>query len=165
MGFEVLPITALDWARLREIRLRCLEDAPEAFGSTWAEESSRLDSEWQERAIPTPNKQMWSARKGEDWIGLVGAVREAEFRLQLVSMWVDPAYRRQGVARALIATVVEWHRHRRGSELFLWVSGENTAARLCYERDGFQLTGARLPISSDPTRKPVEMRYGGPRHG
>lgn len=165
LSFEVLPLAALDWARLRDIRLRCLADAPEAFGSTWAVESARLDSEWRERAVPTVDKQMWSARKGEEWIGLVGAVRESEVRLQLVSMWVDPAHRRHGVARALIAAVLDWHRHRKGSELFLWVSVDNFAASRCYERDGFQFTGARLPISSDPTREQVEMRFGAQRIG
>ncbi|HUY08748.1 MAG TPA: GNAT family N-acetyltransferase [Candidatus Dormibacteraeota bacterium] len=157
--FDVLPIAEFDWARLRDIRLRCLADAPEAFGSTWAAESDRLDSEWRQRAVPTADKKMWAARRGEEWIGLVGAVREAEVRLQLVSMWVDPAYRRQGVARALIAAVVEWHRQREGSELFLWVTGDNSAARRCYEQNGFQLTGAGIPFSSDPTQERVEMRY------
>ncbi|MGC2191989.1 MAG: GNAT family N-acetyltransferase [Candidatus Dormiibacterota bacterium] len=163
--FQVLPIAAREWQRYREIRLRALTEAPEAFGSSWANESARPDSVWRERSISTPDRQMWSARRGEGWIGLVGAVREPDFQLQLVSMWVDPGWRRQGVARALIAAVVAWHRLGGSSRLVLWVSSDNPAARLCYESEGFRLTGARLALPPDPTRERLEMLFAEPDWG
>jgi GNAT superfamily N-acetyltransferase len=160
--FQVLPVAASEWQRYREIRLRALAEAPEAFGSAWSSEVARPDTVWQERAVSTPDKQMWSARRGEGWIGLVGAVREPDSRLQLVLMWVDPAWRRQGVARALIAAVVAWHRLGGSSHLVLWVNSDNPAARLCYQEEGFRLTGACLPLTSDPARERLEMLFADP---
>lgn len=159
---RVRPVVASEWAELRAIRLHSLEDSPAAFGSAWATEIAYPDRVWRERAVPTPDRRMWSARREQEWLGLVGAVREADARIQLVSMWVDPAGRRQGVARTLIAAVIDWHRVTAGSGLYLWVNAENHAARRCYEREGFQLTGLRLPLPSNPARVRVEMRLATP---
>ncbi|HVB14862.1 MAG TPA: GNAT family N-acetyltransferase [Candidatus Dormibacteraeota bacterium] len=158
--FQVRPVIASEWASFRDIRLRALASSPEAFSSTWSHESEFPESTWRERAVPSSSRQMWSARCGADWIGLVGAVREAAGQVQLVSMWVHPSWRRQGVARALIAAVVAWHRLAGSSGIYLWVAVDNLAARNCYEVDGFRPTGARLPLPSDPTRQRLEMRLG-----
>lgn len=158
---QVRPVAPSEWSALREIRLRALADAPEAFGSTLQRERELPDAAWRERATATADKQMWSARGGGEWIGLVGAVRGSDSQVELVSMWVDPAWRRRGVARALIAGVVGWYREGGSSELLLWVSADNPGAWLCYETEGFQLTGSRHPLPSDPSRERLEMRFVG----
>ena len=65
-------------------------------------------------------------------------------------MWVDPRYRRWGVARALVDQAVRWAAERQAREVILWVADHNTAARRLYERIGFQPTGARQPLPSNP---------------
>jgi ribosomal protein S18 acetylase RimI-like enzyme len=64
-------------------------------------------------------------------------------------MWVDPRYRRWGVARALVDQAVRWAAERPAREVILWVADHNTAARRLYERTGFQPTGARQPLPSN----------------
>ncbi|MGC1184096.1 MAG: GNAT family N-acetyltransferase [Candidatus Dormiibacterota bacterium] len=160
--FQVFPVMPSDWAEYKEIRLRALADAPSAFGSSWAVERERPDEAWRERAGATPKRQIWSARSREGWVGLVGALREDDGKVQLVSMWVDPSWRRRGVARALIAVVVAWFGTAPNTGLYLWVSSDNEAARRCYQTEGFQLSGARSPLPSDPRRSRVEMHLVGP---
>jgi ribosomal protein S18 acetylase RimI-like enzyme len=65
-------------------------------------------------------------------------------------MWVDPGYRRRGVARALVGQVVRWAVDRRAREVVLWVADHNTAARRLYEQIGFRPTGKRQPLPSNP---------------
>lgn len=142
---------------MREIRLRALADAPAAFGSTLLQEKKRPWGFWRDRATPTAERQMWSARVGDDWVALVGAIREGDGRVQLVSMWVDPEWRGLGVSRALISSAVGWSRGVPGPGLFLWVSSGNEPAIRRYLAEGFQFTGARLPLVSDPTRDRLEM--------
>ena len=96
---QVLPVAGADWARHRDIRMRARADFPEGFGATRANEPALPESTWRERAVPTADKQEWLADRGEEWVGLVGAIREADASVQLISMWVDPAWRRPGVAR------------------------------------------------------------------
>lgn len=160
--FQVLPVMPAEWAEYKEIRLQALADAPSAFGSSWAVERERPDDAWRERATATPKRQMWSARCSEGWIGLVGALREDDGKVQLVSMWVAPSWRRRGVARALIAVVLAWFRDGPSAGPYLWVSSDNNVARHAYETEGFQLTGVRLPLPSDPTRSRLEMHFVGP---
>ena len=157
---QVLPVAGADWARHRAIRMPARADFPERFGATWANEPALPESTWRERAVPTADQQMWLADRGEEWAGLVGAIREADASVQLISMWVDPAWRRQGVARGPDRGGVAWHRLVEGSELYLWVSADNPGARRGYEADGFRLTGARLPPPADPVRDRLQMRLG-----
>jgi ribosomal protein S18 acetylase RimI-like enzyme len=157
-SFDVLPVAAPEWARLREIRLRSLADSPAAFASRLETERLHPDSVWRERAIPSSSRRMWSARAGDGWVGLTGTVRAERARFDLISMWVDPAWRRRGVARALIAAVVTWQRRSRGSELYLWVTPDNAAAQSCYETAGFRLTGSQLQLTPDPAGDRLEMR-------
>ncbi len=155
---RVGPVPERAWARYRRIRLQALADSPEAFGSTLAVERALPDSAWQARTAPSARRRMWVAKRGRTWIGMVGALREEDGSLQLVSMWVDPGARRQGVARALIDQVVAWHRQIGTFELRLWVAAENAGARTCYAASGFRLSGASQPFPRDPHRLELEMR-------
>ena len=82
---------------------------------------------------------------------------ENEGRAQLVSMWVDPAYRRLGVGKALIDAAVEWNLARAVSELALMVTSVNVAAISFYERLGFAKTGVTEQYPNDPSIIEYEM--------
>jgi hypothetical protein len=49
-AITIRPIKGTDWRKLRDLRLAALQDDPQAFGSTFAEERSDPDSEWIEWA-------------------------------------------------------------------------------------------------------------------
>ena len=59
----------------------------------------------------------------------------------LVSMWVSPAARGQGLADRLIAAVCDLARERGAAEIELWVTLGNDRARAFYQRNGFAGTG------------------------
>jgi GNAT superfamily N-acetyltransferase len=79
-------------------------------------------------------------------------------RGHLLGMWVDPASRRQGVARALIERAAGWATSRGAGELVLWVVDRNTAARRLYEAAGFQPTGDHQPLPSRLELTESELR-------
>ena len=151
-----------DWEALRELRLRALEDAPYAFASTLERERDFVEDRWRTRA-------------GRGWIGDNGATFFAEHEartvglasafpdedrpaVHLVAMWVDPSGRRLGAGTALIEAVVEWARDRGADEVALWVTETNRAAIALYERTGFEPTGERQPLPSDPALMERQMR-------
>ena len=78
--------------------------------------------------------------------------------MHLVSMWVDPRYRRWGVARVLVDQAVRWAAERQAREVILWVADQNTAARRLYEQLGFRPTGERQPLPSNPARTESLLR-------
>jgi len=157
---EARQAGAADWEALRRLRLRALADAPDAFASTLEAEVAVPAEVWRERAEGGPASATFIAREGGVDVGLAAVFAEpdASGRVHLVSMWVDPRHRRQGVARALVGRAVRWAAERRAREVILWVADQNTAARRLYERIGFRPTGERQPLPSNPARTESLLR-------
>jgi ribosomal protein S18 acetylase RimI-like enzyme len=78
-------------------------------------------------------------------------------RAQVVSMWVAPEVRREGVGRRLIEAVVEWAQGRAMRDVKLMVTSVNHGAIAFYERLGFRMTGKTEVYPNDATIKQYEM--------
>lgn len=109
---------------LRETRLRALRDTPLAFGSNHARESALTDQQWIEKT------QQWTAPgqamtllalDAGQVAGIVGCFTRIEQpgQVAVVSMWVAPHYRRQGLAHRLLAEVELWAIRQGAAELVL----------------------------------------------
>jgi ribosomal protein S18 acetylase RimI-like enzyme len=61
--------------------------------------------------------------------------------LQVNGIAVDPAYRRRGIARALLDAAIDEARSRGARKLTLRVFAPNTAARALYAAAGFEVEG------------------------
>ena len=86
---EIERLGPSQWQRLRDIRLRALEESPEWFAALYKKESQRPDSEWQKEASTAHWRAISS--EGSD-IGLMGvAVAEPirECDCWLFSCWID----------------------------------------------------------------------------
>ncbi|MFL6185941.1 MAG: GNAT family N-acetyltransferase [Actinomycetes bacterium] len=151
-GMEVRQARAADWETLRELRLRALADAPDAFASTLQQETAFPEQVWRQRAEGGAASVNFIAYEGGAGIGMAAifAVANTPGRMHLVGMWVDPQHRRRGVAQALVERAVRWAEERQASEVLLWVADHNVPARMLYERVGFQPTGERQPLPSNP---------------
>lgn len=159
---EIKRITPETAFVFKDVRLRALTESPLAFSSTYARESQLPDEEWQRRAErwgSDENDAMFLALDGEAACGIVGSYPEPEQhgRAMVISMWVDPAYRRAGVGKALMDAVVAWNRDRRVRELVLMVTGVNAGAIAFYERQGFVKTGVTEQYPNDPAIIEYEM--------
>jgi GNAT superfamily N-acetyltransferase len=157
---DVRPVRAADWQVLRELRLRALADAPDAFSSTLQEEAALPEQLWQQWAQGGPASVDFIAWEGGAAVGMAAifALANAPGRMQLVAMWVDPHHRRRGVARALAERAVRWAEDRHAREVVLWVADHNTPARELYERVGFRPTGERQPLPSNPALSESMLR-------
>lgn len=138
---DIERLAADEGLRLRTIRLRALADAPDAFGNTYDEAAVQPLDSWtaQLQEIAT----FVAVVDGED----VGLVRGACDDLQpdaawLISMWVSPEVRGQGVGEALIDAVVEWARVSGARRVLLAVGDHNQPAIALYARKGFEPNGA-----------------------
>lgn len=149
---ELRQTRAADWEALRELRLRALADAPNAFASTLGQEAAFPEEVWRQWAQGGPASAAFLAGEGGADIGMAAifAAPNASGRMHLVAMWVDPHYRHRGVGRALVGQAVRWAEERQACEVSLWVADHNTAAWTLYERVGFRPTGARQPLPSNP---------------
>jgi ribosomal protein S18 acetylase RimI-like enzyme len=158
------PVTPETSEIFKAVRLRALADSPLAFSSTYAKESLLSEEEWMKRS------QRWAGQDAIAYLafddsdhrtacGLVACYAEDHGvpRGHVISMWVDPAFRRAGVGRILIDALKSWARSRDLSELKLMVTSVNQGAIRFYERIGFQMSGIVGAYPNDPSIVEYEM--------
>jgi ribosomal protein S18 acetylase RimI-like enzyme len=145
----------------KAVRLQALQDSPSAFGSTYAKESQFSDADWLKRAVDWSSDRSigYLAIRREIPCGIVAAfLNEHDPRkAHLVSMWVSPTHRRDGIGRALIDAIQAWARIRAAHSLQLTVTSSNHTAIEFYKRSGFTMTGNTEPYPNDPTLFEYEM--------
>jgi ribosomal protein S18 acetylase RimI-like enzyme len=145
----------------KTIRLRALQCDPTAFGSTYAKESQLSDEEWVERSLrwSSDGFMAYLAFDGENSCGLVACYADEHDpqRAHVISMWVDPDYRRAGIGSVLIDGLKAWASTRHLRELVLMVTHVNTGAIGFYESLGFRKTGKTEPYPNDPAITEYEM--------
>jgi GNAT superfamily N-acetyltransferase len=151
-----------DWQALRDIRLEALKSAPSAFGSTYEQQAAFGEADWLRRIARGGNflaylPEASEAGEAGEPVGLIGGYPETADVVELVSMFVRPRARGRGVGEALVAAVLDWARERAAKTVHLWVTESNDHARALYERCGFELTGERQPLPSDPHQDEVAM--------
>jgi GNAT superfamily N-acetyltransferase len=146
-----------DWETLRDVRLAALQEAPSAFGSTYAREAAFTEEQWRGRINERSVTFFGYLPDAAEPAGLAG-VYVPDGVADVVSMWVRPSARGRAVGEALIEATADWAGARDHAELLLWVTESNAPARRLYERCGFALTGERQPLPSDPTLPEVRMR-------
>ena len=110
MAVQIRRIGADEWRELRDLRLRALQDAPDAFTATYEEESIHPDGHWTGWAtgLAEGGSSFGMVAESERrWIGMAvgGPHRDFPGEAGLFAMWVDPSARGAGVARALVEGV------------------------------------------------------------
>ena len=131
----------------REIRLACLQNAAEYFGSTYEEEvlNPKLKFEnFIESA--SPEHFMFGAFDGDSLIGIAGFDRidrkRARHRGELVQVYVDSNYHGHNLGEKLIRSVVEYAFTMDGLEqIQLSVIAVNKGAIKLYEKIGVRSYG------------------------
>ena len=145
MPMTVVRLGAGEGPRLRAIRLRSLQEAPEAFASTHAETASRPASRWDQQVRDLAT--FVAVLDGAD-VGIVRGGPDADLPKTswLLSMWVAPEARGKGVGDALVRSLVAWAREQGERALLLEVGDENLPAIRLYARHGFVPTGKRTTL-------------------
>lgn len=144
MDVSVRRLVVADAQALRRLRLEALAAAPEAFNSSYEEEAARpLD--WFERVASGPDRNaMFGAFDDGALVGMAGFVAgerpKDRHKGTLVGVYVQPAFRRQRLARRLVEAVIA-HAARHVRVLNATVGAANAPARALYRDLGFATYG------------------------
>lgn len=90
------------------------------------------------RLLTSAPEQVFAAVRDAGRVVAVARGSLAERWTGLSAMEVDPRYRRQGLASALVAAIAEWGWQRGARSILLQVGERNEAARLLYLSAGFE---------------------------
>jgi ribosomal protein S18 acetylase RimI-like enzyme len=155
------PITPKRAMVLKDMRLRALQEAPEAFSSTYANESQISDAAWVARAAQWSNEKSAGYLAMDDGIACgiaCGLLDELDTsRAHLLSMWVAPCHRRSGIGRSLVEAILDWAGNEGARTLLLQVTSNNDAAITFYRRLGFTMTGRTETYVNDAALLNLEM--------
>jgi len=161
-----------DWQVYRDIRLTALQEAPEAFVATRAQEEALDEQVWRERV--RRSRRLVAESEGSP-LGVVslGQAEESDAGTgELFGLWVAPAARGTGVAWKLVEAGADQARKDGRSRLSYWVGTDNGRAvafassfgfrpgtnrrpmRVTSEADGSEEMAMVLPLGVDPGSVP-----------
>jgi len=155
---ELKSVGPDDWKLWRELRLAALAEAPYAFGSQLVDWADAPEERWRERlSVPTAY-QVIASLDGTP-VGMAGGFRADEPGVaELVSMWIAPAGRGQGVGDALMTAIEDWARAAGARVLKLSVVDGNDPAHNLYLRSGFADTDELGDLMPDGVHREIVMR-------
>ncbi|MEO7130239.1 MAG: GNAT family N-acetyltransferase [Dermatophilaceae bacterium] len=155
-----------DWAAHRDIRLEMLQDAPDAFWFTYADEALFEEADWRSSI-----EGAWLVQAHDD-TGVAGSAGlgshwepERAHTATLFGMYVAPRARGTGVGEALVRTVLDEARRRGKDRVVLEVADINPSAIALYERCGFVRTGLTHAHPRLTDSLEVEMEHVFPEAG
>jgi RimJ/RimL family protein N-acetyltransferase len=146
---EIRQLTDADALTYHELRLRGLREHPEAFTSSFEEESIKPLGWAQARLAHSAEASynfVLGAFSDARLIGIVGVSVEPRAKIQhkgnVFGMYVAPEYAGRGVGQRLLTACIERAREIPGLEqLQLTVTDSNARARSLYEKAGFRAFG------------------------
>lgn len=130
-----------DGAVFRQIRLEALKNAAESFGSTYEEEVTRSDGDFEDRVT---RKCFFAAFEEDRVVGIVGFYQQEGAKFShngvVYGMYVTPEARSKGVGKALMEAVLAYAKNVVDVVKLLVVT-ENTHAIALYKNLGFREFG------------------------
>jgi ribosomal protein S18 acetylase RimI-like enzyme len=151
-----------EWPEYRALRLRALQDSPDAFGSTFDAERGRPDAVWAARvaeAAASGKDLALVAQSGDEWCGLAWCKVAADDSAvaNLYQMWVAPERRGQGAGGRLLREAMAWAAAAGAKFLRLGVAEAESPALRLYVAHGFARVGAAYPLREGSPLKAVTM--------
>jgi ribosomal protein S18 acetylase RimI-like enzyme len=141
MNLTIRRISESEWKVYKNLRLEALRLAPEAFSSKYSDNIIIADEEWKKRVskyatdINACNLIAW---KDDLALGMVTYINEEQ--PSMYQMWVNPSFRKLGIAEKLVSTLQEWLKDSGQKTLICSVYKNNFAALNLYLRLGFYQT-------------------------
>ncbi|WP_462418544.1 GNAT family N-acetyltransferase [Kytococcus sp. Marseille-QA3725] len=143
----VRELAADEWEIFRTLRLRALQEDPEAFVASYEEESEQSDGEWQERM---KHSTRIGAQQGSEWVALASVgdegTRQDDDLGEVYGIWVTPSLRGEGVARQLMEHAEQVARNAGYSHLVYWVNTDNARAVAFASSIGYRPTEGRRDV-------------------
>lgn len=149
----IRPTQATDAANYRAMRLEALERHPVAFGSDYESSAARPMEYWHDlmrRGAGGASGITYVAEADHQLVGMTVLALEDYVKLRhsanIYSVYTQAAWRRTGVADALINACLDWARDQRVRVVKLGVAATNTAAIRLYLRCGFSVYGVEPEV-------------------
>jgi RimJ/RimL family protein N-acetyltransferase len=142
---EIRRLNKEDVAEVFPLRMRALQEHPEAFGASYEDEVKQGSERW-EMTLTDENRAMFGAFVEGKLMGMVLISRDSSkkrlHRMGIYAMYVAPEARQQGLGERLINSCIQYAKEQDGvQQIGIGVTVGNHAARKLYRRCGFVTWG------------------------
>ncbi len=155
MKYQIREIDKESFKELKLVTERCmetvLETIPEFQGDTTIAKESLSNFSFEQMSnmiqkdFTDPNKRIMVAVAGDELIGhAIYSVKKDDDNVLYgfcYSRYVEPSYRRQGVASMLMENAIEWFRQEKVSYLYAQTHITNIKLQGLFKKFGFVLSG------------------------
>jgi ribosomal protein S18 acetylase RimI-like enzyme len=135
-----------DWSQYRAVRLSSLQDSPDAFASTFDEESRYDEQYWRNEMRHSHRLLAVSDGTAQGTVS-VGPVAGEPNSADLYGLWVAPEGRHTGTAWRLVEAGARLAAQEGNTRMYYWVSTENGPGIAFASNFGFRLTSRRRPTA------------------
>ena len=156
MPISVITLPVSEWKAYRDLRLRAIQDSPQAFLDTVEGTRAFPEKKWKQRLADAAAGKSWQlfAKLDGKLAGMVGAFRSDEDiqskSATIVGLWVAPEARGKGVGRGLMERLLKYlNMHGSVRTVHLSVNVEQGAALALYKRLGFRIVEEKEAIMGD----------------
>lgn len=158
MGHQLIEIAAFSvsqWKAYRNLRLRAIQESPQAFLDTEEQTRAFPGKKWKQRLADAAAGKSWQlfAKLDGKLVGMIGAYRSGEDihndSATAVGLWVAPKARGNGVGRKLMETLVDALEKKSIKTVYLSVNVEQKAAVSLYKKLGFQIVEEKEMVMGD----------------
>ncbi|MBO3102715.1 GNAT family N-acetyltransferase [Cellulomonas fengjieae] len=155
---RIQQVTEDDWPLVQDVRLRSLREDPALLGASLVREERFVESHWRMRLrTSTTWVAVDDAGTGRGIVTMMQEPGSPTDDRHIVSLWVAPESRRQGVGWSLVDAVRQAAGEQDARTVSLWLLDGNHAAGDLFVRSGFTRTGERQVVPRDPSQ--TEERY------
>lgn len=158
---DIRRLDPADAPAYRALRLRALQEHPEAFTSSHEEDAAQPPEQAAQR-LAAPQQRFWGAFEDGALLGIVGLERKPRakerHKATVVGMYVAPEHSGRGIGRELLQALLADARAQGLEQLVLTVTQGNGSAMQLYERAGFRSFGV------EPRAIKVDGRFFAKNH-
>lgn len=143
---EIRQLVAEDASEYLAIRLKALQENPEAFGSSYEEEKNDSTEKYINRFKSSLESTTFGAFEQSKLVGTISLVNQTNLKLKhranIAAVYVNPEVRGNGIGKDLMTRAIEKAKSINEIEqLYLTVSTKNGAAKKVYKSMGFEVCG------------------------
>jgi RimJ/RimL family protein N-acetyltransferase len=136
-----------EWELYKQLRLAALEDAPEAFSTTYEAAAQRSRESWvaqTDSSAEGADRFTFLAFIEQQPAGLAALYRDAAGSAQgeLIQVWVAPSGRGTGLASELVAFIINCAKAHGFDKIRAEVMTANARALRFHEKHGFKIDGS-----------------------
>lgn len=152
-AIEIIALPPTEWEKYKALRLRALQEEPQAYLSTYEKSRNDPDEKWKERlSNARDGKTQWLvfAKEKETLIGMIGAFIDERGDIEIIALYVVKEARGKGVGKKLMDEIlVKIQESRKGRRVLVSANEEQEAAVTLYKQFGFSVIQSGTYVLGD----------------